>query len=710
VTFPGMGIPLLVVPPQVDPSQPLYALPALAAYARRAGIPVAIEDLNVLVYHRMMSHDWLERCLARLPAAEARVRRDHPDLLPRFERDRSAAEVYGPRLLGVATWARDALRDPERFYDFDQYTRAMRIFDRALDLVSCAWFPTVLGYQSFEMGSHVRDLAGALRAARDPAENPFLELFAEEIVPRIVERRPPILGFSLMSPTQFIPALTIADLVKRRLPETITVIGGMPIVHSADRIESFGMLASAVDGFAVGDGEETLVELARAVEGGGDLARVPNFVSVRGGRVIRGPLRNVPMRGLPTPDFDGFPLDMYFSPELNLPVLASKGCAWGRCRFCTNSDPDASYRARPMRFVVEDIARLQAKYRTDVFSLIDDSISARQAEQFVDGLLERGLKIRWRFRTRAETGYTEDLARRLASAGCRKVYVGVESGSQPVLARMHKGTRLEVVDRVLGDFGKAGIPVHAFCMVGFPQETLEDVAATADLIVRRKDAIESILFGDFVLRRRSAAAREPALIGISSVRIDGDGIVDQVGFEVASGIGPGESKHVARKLAEEVASRAIADDGDDRRYDPRYARLQYLGNRYYSALDAPNFMYHCRYGPRRAQPIAGLARERVRVAISSSDFEVARLVFAPGVIRRCPDGRAYFYNDVTAHVIILSRDATQLATLCDGTRSVGEAVARFLADRKSPENAGDCRQWLEQMTLSGDLVLTRGAP
>ena len=695
------GVPLLLVPPQVDMSQPLYALPALAAYARERGVAVAIDDLNVDAYHRLLSAEWLSRCMDQMDDTESRVRAKYPQRRPQFQEDRRRAGAYAPLVMESVEWAKAALRHPDDFYDFDAYTRAMRIVHRALDLISCAHFPTQIGYQDLKMRASPRSLTDVLHAAEDEAENPYVAYFAETVVPAIKEASPPLVGFSLMSPTQFIPAATLARLVKQVLPEVFVVMGGAPILNASDRATRFGLLSRHIDAFVVGDGEETLVQLVTALAKGQDPSDVPNLVSFRDGQPICGPRRDVRMDALPTPDFDGLPLDSYFSPQLNLPVLASKGCYWGKCAFCTNSSSSAHYRARPIARLLDDVEALHRKYRTDVFSVIDDSLSPKQAEAFAAGLQSRDLHTRWRFRTRAERAYTPELCEQLVRAGCRKVYVGLESGSPRTLDRIHKGTDLCTMETVLDNFDRAGLPVHGFCIVGFPGESDEDVQQTVDLLVRHQDAIESMLVAPYVLRRRSAAAEEPSQFGIAAVREDGDGLVDDVEFDVSTGIGPAESGAAAAEALRDVVERA---DSDDSRYDERHAPRYYLGNRYFSALDAPNFMYHCRYRRRADQLHGSLRRERVRGVVESESFLEARVCLPPGTRVVGTENGAYLLSPATAHFVVLSPTAAEVVSLCG--RPVRDVVEAFVdRHRLDTHQAQACVDLIRRLLLDGDLEL-----
>jgi radical SAM superfamily enzyme YgiQ (UPF0313 family) len=77
---------------------------------------------------------------------------------------------------------------------------------------------------------------------------------------------------------------------------------------------------------------------------------------------------------------------------------------------------------------------------------------------------------------------TEGTVAGLASAGCRMVWMGAESGSQRVLDAMEKGTRVEEIRASVDRLRRAGIGVGLFLQFGYPGETWEDVQSTRALV------------------------------------------------------------------------------------------------------------------------------------------------------------------------------------------------------------------------------------
>jgi anaerobic magnesium-protoporphyrin IX monomethyl ester cyclase len=63
-------------------------------------------------------------------------------------------------------------------------------------------------------------------------------------------------------------------------------------------------------------------------------------------------------------------------------------------------------------------------------------------------------------------------------AGCTKVYLGLESGSDATLRLMNKGTTVQKGMGAVRLFNDAGIRVGAFFIVGYPGETMESIEST----------------------------------------------------------------------------------------------------------------------------------------------------------------------------------------------------------------------------------------
>jgi anaerobic magnesium-protoporphyrin IX monomethyl ester cyclase len=69
----------------------------------------------------------------------------------------------------------------------------------------------------------------------------------------------------------------------------------------------------------------------------------------------------------------------------------------------------------------------------------------------------------------------------MKGAGCRRVYLGLESGSQDTLDLMKKQVTVEEGIRAVHLYREAGIEVAGFFIVGYPGETVSSIEETLGL-------------------------------------------------------------------------------------------------------------------------------------------------------------------------------------------------------------------------------------
>ena len=71
-----------------------------------------------------------------------------------------------------------------------------------------------------------------------------------------------------------------------------------------------------------------------------------------------------------------------------------------------------------------------------------------------------------------------ETARLMKASGCRRVYLGLESGSQKTLLLMNKQVTVEQGVRAAEVYRATGIEVAAFFIVGYPGETVATIEST----------------------------------------------------------------------------------------------------------------------------------------------------------------------------------------------------------------------------------------
>ena len=96
-------------------------------------------------------------------------------------------------------------------------------------------------------------------------------------------------------------------------------------------------------------------------------------------------------------------------------------------------------------------------------------------------MINESLNINWGCTTRVDL-LDEEMLRLMKKAGCDYISIGVESGSERILKIIEKGIRVEQVKKAAQMLKRIKIPFEAFFMIGFPDETDDDIEKTFQLM------------------------------------------------------------------------------------------------------------------------------------------------------------------------------------------------------------------------------------
>lgn len=137
------------------------------------------------------------------------------------------------------------------------------------------------------------------------------------------------------------------------------------------------------------------------------------------------------------------------------------------------------------------MAELWQRHGARHFVVTDEALAPRFLLQIAEALgAHPELDPRLVGYARFEPGFTADVCRRLHRAGLRRLFFGLESGSQRMLDHMAKGVRLETAHEVLGHCAAAGIGFHLFSMIGLPTETEQDARQTLQFFLDDVELID----------------------------------------------------------------------------------------------------------------------------------------------------------------------------------------------------------------------------
>ena len=241
-----------------------------------------------------------------------------------------------------------------------------------------------------------------------------------------------------------------------------------------------------------------------ALVSGGDLLRFPGVTLPDGRRSGRAPpLR--PLDETPFADFTDFPWERY--PVRIVPMMTGRGCQWSRCVFCSDivSASGRTFRTRSIEHVLLEMEEQARRHDTRNFLFLDLKLNswpdmlraiAERAPSLVPGAEGIGTV---HVDERADNGLSRRDLRAAVRGGMRRVSFGLESGSQRLLDSMQKGSSVEGNARFIREAHEAGLSVRCTMFKGFPGETADDMAATADFLEAHETHLDRVRFNEFSL-------------------------------------------------------------------------------------------------------------------------------------------------------------------------------------------------------------------
>ena len=290
--------------------------------------------------------------------------------------------------------------------------------------------------------------------------------------------RPDLIGMTLFTYN----ALSGYRLAERlRHTTSLLVAGGPhPTVRPAEPLEhGFDIAVS-------GEGELAIVEIARWIEGDGELAAIPGVHFPGGQGPPRVPIENLDQLAFPLESYPCYDPRQYSTDDMVVPggLMTSRGCP-ARCTFCANYVTGRAYRWRSAANVVSEMKALRAKYGVLHFPFWDDAFTARRSRlnELCDAISDqpalRG--ITWSCITPGNMVRPHDLAR-MRAAGCVAINFGIESGDATVLRSIQKGQRPERIQQSVAAARSEGMTTIVNFMFGFPSEGTRELGNTLDLM------------------------------------------------------------------------------------------------------------------------------------------------------------------------------------------------------------------------------------
>jgi hypothetical protein len=402
-------------------------------------------------------------------------------------------------------WLTDHFDEPQSECSFvgdhDKPSESLRQIQQCwCSLCAQAW-PSKLDSKHFE------DLIIHLKSGFAEAETAASALCHSEtgvwFTRKINEETPPALvGISVLYSGQVIAALTLTRLIKAKWPTVPVIWGGAHVTALSREISRDRSYASCADGFVFGYAEKTWVELLDSVA---SATPWPQEV-IRAGEEYQ--LGKDDPKIIPY-----FENPITWGGRLTLPAQSSRGCAYGRCAFCTYPAIEGTARKldlTPVREVVMEAERLGANV-----SFKDSLVTLDRLKELSTLIAGR---VRWSACTKLHEGLNADFLRRLAAAGCRTLEVGLETLSESGQKLILKRQTPKLFVEVLNAAAAAGVCIVVNYITGLPGTDPREEQRWLDIvrneIETRPSLTAKVEHNTFQLERLSPMGKRPDHYGL----------------------------------------------------------------------------------------------------------------------------------------------------------------------------------------------------
>ena len=334
-------------------------------------------------------------------------------------------------------------------------------------------------------------------------ETPWTPREVDILIDRLRHDKPDIIGFSTRSLLDT-PSLPLLHRIKAEFPKTVLVAGGFgPFLSPSFYLD-------AVDFVAFGDGEETILDIANAVEADRPIRDIPNLIYKDNGHLIHNPVRP-PTHSLekyPLPDFDNpgicyiddnalhkkDPL-FIFDPDVDTyPMMIGRGCV-GKCSYCSAGQWVKMYRdygavsvrphrIRPIDHIIGELKLVKAK-GFEYISFIESYLTGPKPflmEFFKRYKKEIGLRFS-AYLLYSQISENPDILDAACDAGLSKSPIGVQHGSERLCREFfNRKISNDLLLKIADMYHARKLKTEYQLIAGIPFETDETLDESFDFV------------------------------------------------------------------------------------------------------------------------------------------------------------------------------------------------------------------------------------
>lgn len=514
----------MLFPPQWTPAAPSIGIPILKSHLEAASYNVDVVDLNINFFnciltkkHLLNSYNKIKEIQPILKTKIEKLKEQKKDI-SLYNIENNALLLKEEMISKFLTQNEDEIlndiynienykkvyKNKNDFYNIKKLLKAQRKINNALLLGQLLYSPTIyyFTYHSNPLLKYNFENIKFYCFSKD--YNIFIDYFTK-LIPQIVDKKHKLITISIFSNSQLIPGLTLASLIKKTFPNIHVNIGGDYFTRISKNISKYGSIFELfTDSILIGDAEESIVKLAKYIDGKKEISSVSGLIYKNSNNnIIENKIsKPLEMNNVKNINLDGYNLEDYYSPEIVLTLKSSRNCSWNKCVFC-DLYYGKEYSEKMPELLVNDIIELIQKYNIRHYEFMDSAISPEYYDNLANLLLDKNIQISYSSFARIESGFTPNLLEKLSKAGLKILIWGYESASERLIKLMNKKMDMNNRYKIVKNAYDNDILNFMFTMLGFPTETNYEAKLTMDTLASKTDYLNPLPPSICVVNRHS---------------------------------------------------------------------------------------------------------------------------------------------------------------------------------------------------------------
>lgn len=303
----------------------------------------------------------------------------------------------------------------------------------------------------------------------------------------ILSKSPRIVSFYCRGDC-YLANIRVAEKIKEKSPDTYIVFGGPQAdLAAAETIKRILW----VDYCCSGEGETTITPFFSGLLNNEDVSHIKGLTyRNKSGEVVSNPRPDLlsNLDELPLYDYSFIPDELKTQvkeEDVSAIIDVGRGCPYN-CAFCSTSKFwQRKFRLKSPQRIVQEMEHIEKELEPHKYIFTHDLFTVNKSKvyELCKILKENGHKYKWSCSSRADT-IDKELIEEMISANMKAIYLGIETGSPRMQKLTHKNLDLDKAYEIIEFLSEKGVIVTASFIYGFPEETIEDLEQTLQLVYK----------------------------------------------------------------------------------------------------------------------------------------------------------------------------------------------------------------------------------